>query len=136
LSFVGGKNIIVPSERATQSKAKDLCADQGLELMSLDSLTQLDSVQDFLGDIGKMFIVIVRNIQLICDIFSGISTSMLHTSMSSLGGDGSNWLSDLAAAIVPQKTPANDGDCMGLSAAGLMGLNCDMVSNFACQAPS
>lgn len=52
LNFVGGKNIIVPSERATKSKAQNLCADQGLELMSLDSLTQLDSVQDFLGDIG------------------------------------------------------------------------------------
>jgi hypothetical protein len=56
--------------------------------------------------------------------------------MSSLGGDGSNWLSDLAAAVVPQKTPENDGDCMGLSGAGLMGVSCDMVSNFACQAPS
>jgi hypothetical protein len=53
LNFVGGKNIIVPSERATKSKAKNLCADQGLELMSFDSLTQLDSVQDFLGDIGR-----------------------------------------------------------------------------------
>jgi hypothetical protein len=53
LNFVGGKNIIVPSERATHSQAKNLCADKGLELMSFDSLTQLDSVQDFLGDIGE-----------------------------------------------------------------------------------
>jgi hypothetical protein len=52
---VGGKNIIVPSERATKPEAESLCANQGLELMSLDSLTQLDSVQDFLGDIGKYF---------------------------------------------------------------------------------
>jgi len=52
LSFVGGKNIVVPSERATQPEAEGICAKQGLELMSLDSLTQLDSVQDFLGDIG------------------------------------------------------------------------------------
>jgi hypothetical protein len=55
LNFVGGRNIIVPSERASKSKAKNLCAEQGLELMSFDSLTQLDSVQDFLGDIGKRF---------------------------------------------------------------------------------
>jgi len=52
LSFVGGKNIVVPSERATQPEAEGICAKQGLELMSLDSLTQMDSVQDFLGDIG------------------------------------------------------------------------------------
>jgi hypothetical protein len=69
-------------------------------------------------------------------VLQGISSSMLHTSMSNLGGDGSNWLSDLAAAVVPQKTPEKDGDCMGFSAAGIMGLNCDMVSNFACQAPN
>lgn len=56
--------------------------------------------------------------------------------MSSLGGDGSNWLGDLAAAVIPQKTPENNGDCMGLSAAGLTGVSCDMVMNFACQAPS
>jgi len=53
LSFVGGKNIVVPSERATVPEAAGICAKAGLELMSLDSITQLDSVQDFLGDIGK-----------------------------------------------------------------------------------
>jgi hypothetical protein len=53
MSFVGGKNIIVPSERATKPEAENLCGNQGLELMSFDSLTQLDSVQDFLGDIGS-----------------------------------------------------------------------------------
>jgi len=52
LNFVGGKNIVVPSERATQPQAEGLCANQGMQLMNFDSLTQLDSVQDFLGDIG------------------------------------------------------------------------------------
>jgi len=52
MSFVGGKNIIAPSERATQPEAEGMCAKQGLELMSLESLTQMDSVKDFLGDIG------------------------------------------------------------------------------------
>jgi hypothetical protein len=56
LSFVGGKNIIVPSERASKPEAENLCKKQGLELMSFDSLTQLDSVQDFLGDIGKNYL--------------------------------------------------------------------------------
>jgi hypothetical protein len=53
---VGGKNILVSKEGATKPEAEGLCAKQGLELLSLDSLTQLDSVQDFLGDIGLQFI--------------------------------------------------------------------------------
>jgi hypothetical protein len=52
LNFVGGKNIIVPSVKGTKSQAASLCKDQGMELMSLKSLTEMDSVQDFLGDIG------------------------------------------------------------------------------------
>jgi hypothetical protein len=56
LNFVGGKNILVSNEGATKPEAEGLCAKQGLELLSLDSLTQLDSVQDFLGDIGLQFI--------------------------------------------------------------------------------
>jgi len=54
LNFVGGKNIIVPSERANAPQATSMCASQGMELMNLDSLTQIDSVKDFLGDIGKL----------------------------------------------------------------------------------
>jgi hypothetical protein len=53
LNFVGGKNIIVPSEKRSKPQADSLCKEQGMELMSLKSLTQMDSVQDFLGDIGK-----------------------------------------------------------------------------------
>jgi hypothetical protein len=56
LNFVGGKNILVSEKGATKPEAASLCAGQGLELLSLDSLTQLDSVQDFLGDIGIKFI--------------------------------------------------------------------------------
>lgn len=56
LSFVGGKNIVVPSERATAPEAASICSKAGLELMSLDSLTELDAVQDFLGDIGALFL--------------------------------------------------------------------------------
>jgi hypothetical protein len=63
LSFVGGKNIVVPSERATVPEAAGICAKAGLELMSLDSITQLDSVQDFLGDIGK-FVCYRKNYKL------------------------------------------------------------------------
>ncbi|XP_059476414.1 macrophage mannose receptor 1-like [Neocloeon triangulifer] len=55
LSFVGGKNILVPSEKANAKEAESMCANQGLQLMSLDSMAQMDSVQDFLGDIGKKF---------------------------------------------------------------------------------
>jgi hypothetical protein len=51
----------------------------------------------------------------------------------STGGD--NWLGDLASALVPPKKGAAPGDCMGLSAAGISGLSCDMVSNFVCEAP-
>lgn len=53
LNFVGGKNVVMPSERASVPEASTMCASQGMELMSLQSLTQLSSVQDFLGDIGK-----------------------------------------------------------------------------------
>jgi hypothetical protein len=52
LNFVGGKNIMIPSEKANKKDASNICGTKGLELMSFDSLTQLDAVQDFMGDIG------------------------------------------------------------------------------------
>jgi hypothetical protein len=52
----------------------------------------------------------------------------------STGGD--NWLGDLASALVPPSKEATPGDCMGLSAVGISGLSCDMVTNFVCQAPA
>jgi hypothetical protein len=53
LNFVGGKNIIVPAERSSPAKAADMCKGQGMELMDLKSVTEMDSVKDFLGDIGN-----------------------------------------------------------------------------------
>jgi hypothetical protein len=50
-------------------------------------------------------------------------------------GVGSNWLGDLASALLPPKNSADKGDCMGLSSLGLGGIPCDTVSNFVCQAP-
>jgi hypothetical protein len=52
LDFVGGKNLFIPEEKAKKSDAGDICASKGLELMSLKSLTELDAVQDFVGDLG------------------------------------------------------------------------------------
>ncbi|XP_065349069.1 uncharacterized protein LOC135945365 [Cloeon dipterum] len=116
LNFVGGKNIVVPSEKADAKQADSICKTQGLELASFDSLTQLDSVKDFLGDIG-------------------LSSSTLITSMKKVTSGGSDWLGDLASALVPQNDPAQDGECLGLNSLGLVGVTCDMVSNFVCQAP-
>jgi hypothetical protein len=48
---------------------------------------------------------------------------------------GPNWLGDLAKAFLPLKESGNDGDCLGLGVLGITGVSCDMVSNFACQAP-
>ncbi|XP_059476547.1 uncharacterized protein LOC132197335 isoform X2 [Neocloeon triangulifer] len=117
LNFVGGKNIVVPSEKATAKQAESICAGQGLSLMSLDSLAQMDSVKDFLGDIG-------------------LSSTTVLTSMKKVTDGNSNWLGDLASALVPPKDPAQAGDCMGLNSLGLTGVTCDMVSNFVCEAPS
>jgi len=74
-------------------------------------------------------------VKLSFSIGTGLSSSTLLTSMSKVSDGGSNWLGDLASALVPQPDKSKDGDCMGLSAVGLMGLSCDMVSNFVCQAP-
>ena len=52
LDFVGGKNIFIPSEKAKKKEARNICSSKGLELMSLESLTQLDAVQDFVSDLG------------------------------------------------------------------------------------
>jgi hypothetical protein len=54
LDFVGGKNLFIPEEKAKKNDAGDICASKGLELMSLKSLTELDAVQDFVGDLGKL----------------------------------------------------------------------------------
>jgi hypothetical protein len=56
--------------------------------------------------------------------------------MEKVSSGGDNWLGDLASALVPPSKEATPGDCMGLSAAGISGLSCDMVSNFVCQAPN
>ncbi|XP_065340941.1 uncharacterized protein LOC135940117 isoform X2 [Cloeon dipterum] len=116
LNFVGGKNILVPKEKATVAQAESMCAGQGLQLMSLDSIAEMDSVQDFLGDIG-------------------LSTSTVLTSLKKVTDGGSNWLGDLASAFMPNPEPTKDGECTGLSSLGLVGLSCDTVSNFVCQAP-
>jgi hypothetical protein len=66
----------------------------------------------------------------------GLSKTDVHTALKKVEGeDSTNWLGDLASAFIPQKEPAKDGSCIGLSAIGLSGLNCDMISNFVCQAP-
>jgi hypothetical protein len=52
---------VLPSERQTVPEANTMCASQGMELMSLKSLTELSSVQDFLGDIGKHKFVLTRH---------------------------------------------------------------------------
>ncbi|XP_065341515.1 uncharacterized protein LOC135940523 [Cloeon dipterum] len=118
LNFVGGKNIIAPSDRASVPQATSMCKDQGMQLMGLDSLTQLGSVQAFLGGIG-------------------LSSSTLLTSLKKTTSDSSsNWLGDLASALLPPPAnPADAGDCMGISSLGLLGVSCDMVSNFVCEAP-
>ncbi|CAB3381372.1 Hypothetical predicted protein [Cloeon dipterum] len=118
LNFVGGKNIIAPSDRASVPQATSMCKDQGMQLMGLDSLTQLGSVQAFLGGIG-------------------MSSSTLLTSLKKTTSDSSsNWLGDLASALLPPPAnPADAGDCMGISSLGLLGVSCDMVSNFVCEAP-
>jgi len=58
------------------------------------------------------------------------------TSMKKVTDGNANWLGDLASALLPPKDPSKDGDCLGLNAMGLVGVTCDTVSNFVCQAPS
>lgn len=67
--------------------------------------------------------------------FIGLSSSTLLTSMKKVTDGGANWLGELASALAPPKDPNTDGDCLGLNAVGLVGVTCDMVSNFVCQAP-
>jgi hypothetical protein len=43
---------MIPSEKANKKDAVNICGTKGLELISFDSLTELDAVQDFMGDIG------------------------------------------------------------------------------------
>jgi hypothetical protein len=57
------------------------------------------------------------------------------TSMKKITDGGANWLGDLASVLMPPKDPATAGDCLGLNAIGLVGVSCDAVSNFVCQAP-
>ncbi|CAB3387135.1 Hypothetical predicted protein [Cloeon dipterum] len=116
LNFVGGKNVLIPNNLATIPEAKTICKSKGLELMSLNSIAQLEPVKG-----------LVKNL--------GLSSSTLLTAMTKLTSGGSNLLGDLASAILPPKDPSKDGDCLGLSALGLKGISCDTVSNFVCQVP-
>lgn len=86
--------------------------------MSLQSIAEMGAVQDFLGDIG-------------------LSTSTLMTSMKKVTDGTDNWLGDIGASLMAAmpSDPAKDGDCLGLGSLGLVGVTCDMVSNFVCEAP-
>jgi hypothetical protein len=89
-----------------------------MELMSLESIAEMGAVQDFLGDIG-------------------LSSSTLLTSMKKITDGTDNWLGDIGASLMAAvpSNPAKDGDCLGLGSLGLVGVTCDMVSNFVCEAP-
>jgi hypothetical protein len=47
---------------------------------------------------------------------------------------GTNWLGDLASALAPIMDTKKK-ECLVLKAVGLVGVTCDMVSNFVRQAP-
>jgi len=89
-----------------------------MELMSIESITEMESVQSFLGNIG-------------------LSSDTLLTSMKKVTDGTGNWLGDIGASLMAAKPsdPAKDGDCLGLGSLGLVGVTCDMVSNFVCEAP-
>jgi hypothetical protein len=89
-----------------------------MELMSLESIAEMGAVQDFLGDIG-------------------LSSGTLLTSMKKITDGTDNWLGDIGASLMAAvpSNPAKDGDCMGLGSLGIVGVTCDMVSNFVCEAP-
>jgi Lectin C-type domain len=121
LIFAGGKSYLVPSDQATVPVATNMCADKGMELMSLESLAETSVVQDFLGDLG-------------------LSTNTMLTSLKKLsGGDEFNWLGGVAASVMNwapnQPAPGAGSECASLNSLGLSGITCDTVANFVCEAP-
>lgn len=94
-----------------------MCEKSGMELMSMESFAEMDSVQSFLGNIG-------------------LSSASLMTSMLKVTDGSNNWLGDIGASLMAEKPsdPAKDGECLGLGSLGLVGVTCDMVSNFMCEA--
>jgi hypothetical protein len=107
------------STQATQKEAKSMCEKSGLELMSMESFAEMSSVQSFLGNIG-------------------LSSNTLLTSMKKITDGSDNWLGDIGASLMADKPsdPSKDGECLGLGSLGLVGVTCDMVSNFMCEAPN
>ncbi|CAB3366151.1 Hypothetical predicted protein [Cloeon dipterum] len=119
LNFIGGKNYLVPSEKANYPQAQDLCTRQGMELMSLESLAETSLVQDLLGDLG-------------------VSATSMMTSLKKISGDSFSWLSGAAASVLkwaPNQPVAAGGECAALDSLGLKGVSCDSVSNFVCESP-
>jgi hypothetical protein len=120
--FAGGKNYMVPADKANVPEATNLCANKGMELLSLESLAETNVVQDFLGDLG-------------------LSTNTMLTSLKKLsGGDEFNWLGGVAANVLnwapDQPAKTGGGDCAALGSLGLQGITCDTVANFVCEAPN
>ncbi|XP_065331739.1 C-type mannose receptor 2-like [Cloeon dipterum] len=119
LNFIGGKNYLVPSEKANYPQAQDLCTRQGMELMSLESLAETSLVQDLLGDLG-------------------VSATSMMTSLKKMSGGSYSWLSGAAASVLkwaPNQPVASGGECAALDSLGLKGVSCDSVSNFVCESP-
>jgi Lectin C-type domain len=121
LIFAGGKSYLVSSDQVTVPVATNMCADKGMELLSLESLAETSVVQDFLGDLG-------------------LSTNTMLTSLKKLsGGDEFNWLGGVAASVMNwapnQPAPGGGSECASLNSLGLSGITCDTVANFVCEAP-
>jgi len=105
-------------KKGTIKQAESVCGKSGMELMSIESLAEMDSVKGFLGNIG-------------------LSSETLLTSMKKVTDGTGNWLGDIGASLMAAKPsdPAKDEGCLGLGSLGLVGVTCDMVSNFVCEAP-
>lgn len=137
MNFVNGKNYEVPKEKvcftrefydfctyfcmlqATKKEAKSVCEKKGMGLLSIETLAEMSSVQSFLGNMG-------------------LSSETLMTSMMKVTDGTGDWLGDIGASLMaanPSDTATN-GDCLGLGSLGLVGVTCDMVSNFVCEAPT
>jgi hypothetical protein len=88
-----------------------------MSLASLETIAENDAVKDFLGEMG-------------------LSATGILTSLKKSGATSYDWIGGVAAEFLnwAPDEPKATGECATIKSIGLSAADCDVVSNFICEA--
>jgi len=121
------------------AEAATICAKNGMELLSLETPDETESIKDLLGDLGTKR-EHRRNLHLINLLkIVGLPSTKMLTSLKRQGKSNSRvWSNGMAATDVKwaKGSGATGGDCAALGSSGMEEVACSLKANFICEARS